>query len=119
MPGSKISCNSFYMYMLAVRQREEALGKKFPRGLDDVVPLASYEWYHLPQETKQLYKEKAREYKSSLEFRAKKRMIRSRPRKPKTKQKTNSSSDDSFIDDEDVIFVSLKLKINYFLNIYI
>lgn len=110
MPGSKLSCNSFYMFMLEVKKREEAKGKRFPRGLEDVNPLASLEWDRMPPEAKAVYKEKAREYKSSEEFRAKKRQSRYRPQRMKSKEQCGagggSSSDDSFTDEENSIFVA-------------
>lgn len=108
MPGSKLSCNSFYMFMLEVKKREEFRGKKFPRGLDDVNPLASLEWERMSQEAKAAYKEKAREYKSSQEFRAKKKQTRNRPQrtKLKTKHSKRSSDDESSSNEENSLFVS-------------
>lgn len=73
-----VSCNSFYMFMIETRKRLESRGERFPRGLEDVVEVAAGLWENMSQEQKNVYKEKAKDYKKSDEFSQHKKTVKSR-----------------------------------------
>lgn len=54
MPGTKISCNSFYMFLMEIKRLEEMRGRRC--SLQSLEPEASRRWETLPAGEKNAYK---------------------------------------------------------------
>lgn len=54
----------FFFFMLEFRRREEAKGKSFPGGMDQVMKEAGPSWNKLKESERQVYKDQAAAYKS-------------------------------------------------------
>uniref|UniRef100_A0A915IGE9 HMG box domain-containing protein n=1 Tax=Romanomermis culicivorax TaxID=13658 RepID=A0A915IGE9_ROMCU len=62
-----------------------------------IEPEASRRWQKLPVELKQVYKTRAREYRTSQEFQNKKREAKSRPHRTRAKAKFDPDEEEKFM----------------------